>query len=298
MSRSAWLSYMALLSAMILWAGSFVALKIAFRSYDPIVVIFGRMAIAVVCFSFFARKLRPVHYEKGQLRLILFMALCEPCLYFLFEAKALEYTAASQASIIAAMLPLLVAVAAHFFLKERLGRRNITGFVIAILGSCWLSLTAEISESAPHPVLGNFLEFMAMVCATGYIVTLKRLTATLSPFFLTAVQTLAGCLFYLPLLFLPSTTLPSQVAPTALLAMVYLGAFVTFGAYALYNFGVSRVPASQASAFVNLIPAFTILFSWLSWLILDEKLTFQQYLAMLLIFLGVFLSQDQSAAGT
>ena len=35
-----------LLGAMLLWASSFIALKIAFRDFDPMVVIFGRMLVA------------------------------------------------------------------------------------------------------------------------------------------------------------------------------------------------------------------------------------------------------------
>jgi len=51
---------------------------------------------------------------------------------------------------------------------------------------------------------------------------------------------------------------------------------------------MSRIPASRATAFVNLIPVFTI---FLGRLILDERLTWQQYGASLLILAGVFISQ-------
>ena len=77
------------------------------------------------------------------------------------------------------------------------------------------------------------------------------------------------------------------------MAVVYLGAVVTLGAYGCYNYGVSKLPASQATAFVNLIPVFTII---LGWLILGEKFNFMQYLAAAVVFAGVILSQD-SAGG-
>ena len=294
-TKPPWIAYASLLSAMILWAGSYIALKIAFRSYDPMVVIFGRMGLASLCFLVLFKRLRRSGFQRKQLKYLLFMALCEPCLYFIFEARALENTTASQAGIITAMLPLLVALAAHLFLGERIARRSVAGFAIAILGACWLSLTGEATVRAPNPPLGNFYEFVAMVCATGYIIALKRLTATCAPFFLTAVQALIGCGFYLPFLFLPSTRLPSHWDAPAVLAVVYLGLFVTLGAYGLYNFGVSRIPVSQASAFVNLIPVFTIL---LGWLFLGEKFAAQQYLAATVILAGVFISQRPSGRGT
>ena len=138
------------------------------------------------------------------------MALCEPCLYFSFEARALELTTASQAGMITAMLPLMVAVGARLILGEVLRARTLAGFGLAILGACWLSVAGTPSVDAPHPVLGNFLEFIAMVCATGYIISLKWLTARYSPFFLTAVQAFVGAVFFFPFLLLPSTRLPAQ----------------------------------------------------------------------------------------
>lgn len=66
---------------------------------------------------------------------------------------------------------------------------------------------------------------------------------------------------------------------------------MTLGAYGLYNFGVSRIPASQATAFVNLIPVFTV---FLGWLILGERFTAVQYLASALVFLGIFMSQSRT----
>ncbi|WP_373498360.1 DMT family transporter [Desulfococcus sp.] len=286
------ISYTSLIAAMILWSSSFPALKIAFRAYDPMVVIFGRMAVASLCFLMFFRYFKSVRLEKGTLKQLAFMAFCEPCLYFVFEAKALEHTTASQAGIIAGTLPLMVAVAAHYILKERMSRQNLFGLTLAIAGACWLSMTGQASESAPDPPLGNFLEFVAMIFATGYIITLKKLSRFYSPLFLTATQAVVGCFFYMPLLLLPSTTLPTAFDATGLFAIAYLGAFVTIGAYGLYNFSLSRVPVNQATVFVNLIPVFTI---FLGWLILNEQLLPQQYLATMLILTGIFVSQGGMA---
>ncbi|MFZ7126207.1 MAG: DMT family transporter [Desulfobacterales bacterium] len=275
--------------AMVIWASSLIALKLAFRVYDPVVVIFGRMIVGSACFLPLLLRFKPrKQYRPGDLRLILVMVVCEPCLYFLFEAKALVLTSASQAGMITAMLPVLVAVAARFILQERLPWRSYAGFGLAIAGACWLSVSGTPEANAPNPALGNFLEFVAMVCATVYIIILKSLTPRYSPFFLTALQAFAGSLFYFPLLFLPSTRLPSTLDPVSGGAVIYLGAVVTLGAYALYNFGVSRIPASQASAYINLIPVLTLI---MGRLVLGDQFSFQQYLASAVVFAGIYLSQ-------
>ena len=275
---------------MVLYGSSFIALKLAFQSYDPMVVIFGRMAVAGVCFLLFLKRFGSNVYQKGDFKYLVFMAFCEPCLYFVFEAHAVENTTASQAGMITAMLPIMVAVGARFFLHEQISRRTIFGLMLAIVGVCWLSLGSVASRSAPHPWLGNFLEVAAMVCATGYTITLKRLSSRYHPFFLTAVQAWVGSLFFLPILFLPGRHLPTRFVTVPALSIIYLGVFVTLLAYALYNFGVSRIPASQATAYVNLVPVFAIL---LGWLVLVEQFRPMQYLASGLVFAGVILSQQR-----
>lgn len=290
--HSSWIPALSLIAAMVLYGSSFIALKLAFQSYDPMVVIFGRMVVAGLCFLLFLKRFRRNVYRKGDFKYLLFMAFCEPCLYFVFEAHAVENTTASQAGMITAILPIMVAVGARFFLQEQISRKTIVGLLLAIAGVCWLSLGSVVSRSAPHPWLGNFLEVMAMVCATGYTLALKRLSARYDPFFLTAVQAWIGSLFFLPFLLLPGTHLPARFVAVPALSIIYLGVFVTLLAYALYNFGVSRIPASQATAYVNLVPVFAVL---LGWLFLGEHFRPMQYLASALVFVGVILSQQRQA---
>lgn len=288
------MAFAALCTGVFLWASSFVTLKIAFQHFDPMVVIFGRMFIASLCFLLVFKSLRKyANYQQGDWKLLLFMGICEPGLYFIFEALALTYTDASQAGMICALLPLLVAVAARFTLDERISRRTLTGFCLAITGAITLSAAAHPTETASNPVLGNFLEFLAMVCAAGCMVTLKGLTPRYNPWFLTMVQAFIGSIFYFPLLFLPTTELPVTFSFTGTLAIIYLGIFVTIGAYGLYNYGMSKIPASQASAFINLIPVITLV---LGFIFLGERLNWMQYTASAVVVMGVYLSQDKKTA--
>jgi drug/metabolite transporter (DMT)-like permease len=276
---------------MLLWASSFIALKLAFLGFSPMVVIWGRMVIGSLCFIFFSNQLRAVTFRSSDLKYLLFMAVCEPCIYFVFEAKALQLTTASQAGLITSMLPLMVAIGAYLVLKETITRKTILGFSIAICGACWLSLSAEASGSAPNPPLGNFLEFLAMVAATGYTLSLKHLTARYSAIFLTAFQSWTGVIFFSFFFLSPATDLPTRFPLVPTLAVLYLGSFVTLGAYLLYNFGVSKIPANKASAYVNLIPVFTVV---LGFLILGETFTATQYCASTLVLLGVYISQKKT----
>ena len=279
-----------LVVAMALWGSSFVALKMAFAELPPLWVIFARMALGSLVFLCTWRWRGRLEYRAGDWKYLLGLAVCEPCLYFIFEAIALQNTSASQAGMITALLPLLVAVGAFIFLRERITRANLAGFVLAVIGAVWLSLGGEADAHAPAPLLGNFCEFVAMLCAMGYTLTLKFLSERYSAFFLTAMQAFVGAVFFLPLAAW-SAPMPTSISRVGLGAVVYLGVVVTAGAYGLYNLAVSRLPASQASAFVNLIPLFSLL---IAALLLGERLSGQQMLGAGLVFAGVALSQWRS----
>ncbi|MFP6862090.1 DMT family transporter [Pseudomonas sp.] len=280
-----------LVVAMALWGSSFIALKLAFAELPPLWVIFGRMALGSLVFLLAWRWRGKMHYRAGDWKYLLGLAACEPCLYFLFEALALQHTSAAQAGMVTALLPLLVAVGAFIFLRERISRITLAGFLLALIGAIWLSLAGSADEHASNPVLGNLYELLAMLCAMGYTLLLKHLSSRYSPFLLTAMVAFVGTIFFLPLAWF-SAPLPASVSPMGLGAVAYLGILVTVGAYGLYNFGVSRLPASQASGFTNLIPVFTLLFAIL---LLGESLNTVQIMAAALVFAGVLLSQWQGA---
>ena len=282
-----WQAVLPLLTAMALWGSSFIALKMAFAELPPLWVIFGRMALGSLVFLAAWRWRGRIEYRRGDWKYLLGLTVCEPCLYFIFEALALQNTSASQAGMITAMLPLMVAMGAFLFLGERVTRMSLAGFVLAVAGVVWLSLGGQADEHAPAPLLGNFYEFLAMLCAVGYILLVKYLSGRYSAFFLTAMQSFVGAIFFLPVA-MWSAPMPQSVGGQSLWAVVYLGVIVTVGAYGLYNFGVSRLPASQASAFINLIPLFTLL---LAAVLLGERLTGQQMAGAALVFVGVALSQ-------
>ncbi len=283
---------LALLLTVLLWSSSFIAMKVAVTALDPMLVMFGRMLTASLCFTCCWPSLRRVSYKRGDWKPLLFMALCEPCAYFVFEAYALLYTSASQAGMVVATMPLFVAMAAFVFLNERLPKSAWSGFVLALAGVVWLTLAGNATEHAANPALGNLLECLAMISATGYVITAKYLSRRYPPLYLTAVQAFVGMVFFMPLAFRPGVPLPDTLPLTPVLAIIYLGAAVSLVAYGCYNYSVSKMPAGQASAFINLIPVVTLI---MGQAILHESFTSVQYLAATTVLLGVVISQRGKA---
>ncbi len=157
-----------------------------------------------------------------------------------------------------------------------------------MIGAVWLSVQATTTASAPNPMLGNFLEFCAMVCGTGYTIVTRYLVEKYSALFITAIQSFIGVIFFFPFFLFEYFTVDMEVTTEAFSWLLYLGVIVTLGGYGLYNFALTKIEASKAAMFVNLIPVFTLI---LAFLILGEKLSVQELIACTTIFLGVLVSQ-------
>jgi drug/metabolite transporter (DMT)-like permease len=278
----------AILTAVFLWGCSFVAMRICVKVLNPWSVIWCRMIIAFMLLAPFAGRLKLSAYRPGDWKLLVPMVLFQPCLYFLLESYALRFTTSSQAGVISAAVPLLVAIGAWMVLSEPVGHRTITGLFIAISGVVCLSLMEGPGGSAENSLLGNFLEFGAMACAAANILIVKKMSEHYNPWLLTSLQVLSGVVFFLPgAFFLPGPL--SEVWDTRMVvSLLFLGAFVTLGAFGLYNWGMSKISATRASAFINLVPVTAVV---MGWTLLGENLNPGQCLAAVAVVAGVLLSQ-------
>ena len=284
-------SYIGILSltfAMFIWASSFIALKAAMEDLGPFTVIFLRMLIAFLCFVYFIKSFLKYDFSKKDIKYIFLLALFEPCLYFIFESKSLQYTTASQAGMITSLMPIITAMAAGYFLKEIISKQIIFGSFIAMSGAIWLSLQGTSSIDAPNPLLGNFLELLAMICGAGYTITARYLSDKYSALFITAIQVFIGAIFFTPLFLYEYFTIDMNITIKSFLWIAYLGIVVTLAGYGLYNYALTKIEASKAAMFVYLIPVFTLI---LAYFILNEKLSIFEFIACFVILFGVFISE-------
>ncbi len=279
---------LAAFAAVLLWGGSFSAMKTAVSGLSPWAVMWARMTLgALLLLPFAGRLFRFPGYRKGDWKALALLAALQPCLYFIFEANALTFTTSAQAGVISASVPLLVAVGAALTLGERLSAKSLYGLVLAMLGVAWLSFEAAPDANAPNPIFGNALELCAMGCAAAYMLLIKGLSGRYGAWSLTALQTFAGALFFLP--GAPSFFREAaNLTPSAIFSLAYLGAGATLGAFGLYNWGLSRMPAGKGSSYINLVPVAAALFGWL---FLGETLSPVQGAAAVAVLAGVRLSQ-------
>ncbi len=279
--------FAAVFAAVIFWAGSFTATRIALTELPPSTIVWIRMASGFILLFPFCFRLFPKNITMGEIRLLVLMALFQPCLYFLLEANALRFTTASQAGVISSTVPMFVAVLSAVFLGEKTGKTAMAGLAVSVLGVAWLTFGSGADAKAANPALGNVMELGAMVCAAGYMVLTRRLSAKFNPWVLTFIQAASGFLFFSGG---AVDVFDAEWSGRVITAVVYLGVFVTVGAFGLYNWGISKIPATRAAVFINLVPVFAV---FMGWGILGESLGVSQLAGSAVIAAGVFLAQKK-----
>ena len=287
LSRTGW-PIAAILGAACLWGGSFAAMRSALQVLNPWSVMWLRMVMALLLILPLAGRIRHLPYRRGDWKILGAMVLFQPCLYFLLESHALQLTTSSQAGVISASVPLMVTIGAYWLLAEPAGRTTVLGLLLSMAGVSCLTLIQSDHGQATNPYLGNLLELIAMACAAANMLAIKKLSRRYNVWALTALQVAAGAVFFLPGLWYlvrdPSLHFTAGLIQT----IVFLGFFVTLGAFGLYNWGMSRIPAGRAAVFINLVPVIAV---FIGWLVLGETLTPGQLAAAAAVIVGVWVSQ-------
>jgi len=278
-----------LTGAVVFWGMSFFATKTALSAgFSPMTVVWLRMVVASLVFAPFWRLLPKPKRQPGDMKWVGLACLLQAGIYYLAENYAIVLTTSSQAGVISAIVPLLVAAGAWLFLGERISGSTIGGIALSVVGVAALSVGATAAASAPNPALGNSLEVVAMVSAAGATIAVKHLLGRWDSWLLTGLQSLFGAVFFLPgaLASNPSTWL--SVPLIGWLSVAYLGVFVSLGAFGLYNMALVNMPASRASTAINAVPLVALLTGWL---LGGETLGVLQIAGCIAITAGVALAQ-------
>ena len=280
-------AYISILIAVLLYGTTLTATKICLNYYSTPQLMAFRMFISALLFlPFLTTVYKHIKIEPKDIKLILLMMLCEPCLYFIFETTALKYTTSGQAGIVSSLEPVILVIAARIILKEKFVKIVYLGLFVSILGSILLSVSSDTSELAPNPLLGNFLELIAIILTDTCVITTKYLMDRYPPFFPAGISVIGGAvIFFLLNLFTHGSF--HITVNTSLFLVLYLG-ILTVVAYALYNFAICTLSASKFSPFLFVLPVAAVVFGWF---FLGETINIKQFAACILVFLGIYISQ-------
>jgi drug/metabolite transporter (DMT)-like permease len=173
----------------------------------------------------------------------------------LVQFKGLSLTTVSHASLMVGTIPILLAIAAVWFTGERLHFGGWLALAASTMGVALIALSSKkASGAAQASTRGDLLVVLSMFAAIGWILISKHLMRRHSAVMVTAFAFWIGTLLVAVVVIVPSGVPSLDYSTRAWTAVAEQGFFATAITTVLWNWGLQRVPASQAGIFVNLEP--------------------------------------------
>ena len=281
--------YGAIVLAMIFWAFSFIWTKIAIESFQPVTLVTLRLIIATLLLYAYAKATGKFQYiDRADIKWFVLLAFFEPYMYYMGETYSLTMLHPTLVAVIVATIPLFAPVFAFIFLKEKISPVNILGIIVSLSGVMLVIYEPETGMGGG--LVGIVLVFVAVFSAVFYAVTLRKISMHYKTVNIILYQSFIGLFFFVPTFFITdfSTIETIKISYKSLEALLMLAILASVLAFVLFAGVVRKIGIAKTNVFVNLIPVFTAIFSWL---LLGHNLTFYQWIGIAVVVSGLFVSQ-------
>lgn len=293
---------MSVVFAMLCWAGAGIAVKEALVVFSPLTLIVLRFTLAIVLMLLVGLLFRGhevlglQRVDKRDIPLFVLGGLFQPFLYFIFETYT--YQSFASPTIAEAMLstqPIMAPILAFIILREKVTRNNVVGILISTMGMLLLLLVGANNFALGNP-WGVLLAVVTVSMSVGYTIILRRIPTRYSSLSIVFyVQLVALVLFYAVWGVFDRQSLQDTIAPLSadlspVIAVGYLAVFASVTAFILFCYTVRQIGVTRANVFNNVRPVFTAL---LMWVIFDEQLPVWKWVGIIVIVIGLFISQKQ-----
>ena len=293
---------MSVVFAMLCWAGAGIAVKEALVVFSPLTLIVLRFSLAIVLMLLVGLLFRGhevlglQRVEKRDIPLFVLGGLFQPFLYFIFETYT--YQSFASPTIAEAMLstqPIMAPILAFIILREKVTRNNVVGILLSTVGMLLLLLVGANNFALGNP-WGVLLAIVTVSMSVGYTIILRRIPTRYSSLSIVFyVQLVALVLFYAVCGVFDRQSLQDTIAPLSadlspVIAVGYLAVFASVTAFILFCYTVRQIGVTRANVFNNVRPVFTAL---LMWVIFDEQLPIWKWVGIIVIVIGLFISQKQ-----
>ena len=280
------LLFMALI--VIFWGYSFISTKVVLAYIPPITIAFLRQIIASAILIPFAWRAGALFSIKlSDLKTIAAASLFGIVLYFALENSGLQYTTASNASMIVSALPIFTLFSEAFLFNLKVSWRMVFCLAISVIGVFMVATVGGSLDLGSSTLIGNLMVMGSMACWVAYTILTRDLAGKYSGITISAYQSLISIILFVPFI-VPEASRwrPLNATDLSFLSnLVFLGAFCSALAYLLYIYAVKRLGATVSSAFLNLIPVVTAVSGYV---VLQETITLLQLFGMVLIMAALY----------
>ncbi len=257
--RSRWAPYAVLAVSACFWGTGFFWGKLALAELTVGPMLLYRFLFGCLGLLPFAL-LRPgMRMRRADVPLFLAAAALGVPVQYIVQFEGLARTTVSHASLMIGTVPMIMAGAAVLFTGERLDRTGWGLLALSTLGALLIALGARHGQSAAGEptVWGDALVVLSLFGGVAWVLLSKRLMGPefgYSAFAVNAWVIFIGTALLAAWVLAADGAPPVHLSPLTWVAVVAPGLTVTALGSLLWNWGVARVPATQAAVFVNLDP--------------------------------------------
>jgi drug/metabolite transporter (DMT)-like permease len=283
------------LCVVLIWGASFSVVKYALREMGPLsfaTIRFGSASIMLLVWVWVSEG-KPVIRREDWVRVIL-VGLTAVGVYQVFFTVGLQYTTASNSSLMLATIPAWTAMFAATSGQERIVPLQVVGLLLSFVG---VALTIKGGgdgfQLGWESLRGDALTLVAAALSGASAVLSKRLLARYSALRMMAISMLCGSVF------LVGVSVPEMAAQQwthfsrgTWLALAFSALPAAALAYVIWFKSIGEVGASRTVIYNNLIPPVAILIALAT---LGERFTPVQALGALVILMGVALTRFAQA---
>ncbi|MGE0333935.1 MAG: DMT family transporter [Gammaproteobacteria bacterium] len=278
-----------LLAVMVLWASCFPLITTGLDLAPHLAFAAMRAALAGLCLIAIGALFgRPAPQGVRSWTLVALTGFGATSLGFLGMFHAAEFVSPGLATVIANAQPLLAAILAHVFLRERLTVLGRTGLAAGFAGIGAIAWPGLADGDIGGYTLGIAYVVLAATGVSIGNIAIKRLTGHVDAVMAMGFQLLIGAA---PLAFLSMLT--EDVASLTwsadfALVLVVLAVFGSSLAFWLWFAALEKIELNRANAFTFLVPIFGLA---IGAALFDERLAWIQAVGVALVLAGIFLVQ-------
>ncbi|HSF91505.1 MAG TPA: DMT family transporter [Paracoccaceae bacterium] len=268
-----------------MWSSAFTSARVAVAYASPLALLSVRFLMSGLIALMIARAMgQSARLTRKQWTAVIIFGICQNVVYLGANFIAVQTVEAGLASIIASMLPLLVAAASWLVLGERLPKLAIAGLVVGFTG-VFLIMGTRLSGGADLLGLGLCLVGVLALAAATMLVSGASSGGNI--WMVIGLQMLVGSVILGGLSVGFETW---RVEPTLPLLVAFLyttlipGLTATFVWFTL----VRRIGATRASAFHFLNPFFGVV---VASVVIGETLGMTDIIGVLVIMAGILAVQ-------
>ena len=253
-------AFAALAAAGCLWGTGFLFGKWALTELSVGQLVLYRFLFASIGFApitWQALRRPETRIARQDFTLMFVAALVGVPIQFLIQFAGLARTTVSHASLMVGALPVLLAAGSALFAHEHVTRGRWLALFASMIGAGLIAFGASSGEAGTQASLsGDLLVALSLVAAVVWILITQGLmkTGRYSPVIASAYVITAGTLMLVVWVVGTEGFPPIHLSARTWASVVASGILATTVTTYLWNWGLARVPASQAGVFLNLEP--------------------------------------------